>query len=377
MKIFLFDLDGVLLESRGYHLALQETVRRMAKQLGFGDATLSVDDIAAFEACGITSEWDEAAICTAALLETAWGEEPEMGIPNSLAEPLANPSRHMHAPDFHALVQKLSTPKMLGLHPITRAERFFLESDHYNESQRKVLQELLLGARAAELSITHRTFQELVLGSTEFTQTYDLPGVLGCEGFLLKYDRSNLSPSEVMHLMNWITAPDHGAAVITSRPSIPPKGVFSTPEAEIGLKLVGLEELPMLGWGGMCWLGLQRQHDPQAFIKPSPIHALAGLRMALGESQEASLLAAVKLVESGQGKEGWRKFEQAHVCVFEDTPGGIKSLQAARQILSKMGIEIEMSAFGIGIRAVKTQALEANGAEVYSSINEALGMAIG
>ena len=50
MKILLFDMDGVLLESRGYHLALQETVRIMAIALGFEDRTLSADDIATFEA---------------------------------------------------------------------------------------------------------------------------------------------------------------------------------------------------------------------------------------------------------------------------------------------------------------------------------------
>ena len=58
MKILLFDMDGVLLESLGYHIALQETVRIMANSLGFGDLTLSADDIAAFEAGGINKEWD-------------------------------------------------------------------------------------------------------------------------------------------------------------------------------------------------------------------------------------------------------------------------------------------------------------------------------
>ena len=42
MKIFLFDMDGVLLESHGYHLALQETVRRMARALGVGEVTLII-----------------------------------------------------------------------------------------------------------------------------------------------------------------------------------------------------------------------------------------------------------------------------------------------------------------------------------------------
>ena len=46
MKILLFDMDGVLLEPNGYHLALKETVRLVSRSMGFEDFLLSDQDIA-------------------------------------------------------------------------------------------------------------------------------------------------------------------------------------------------------------------------------------------------------------------------------------------------------------------------------------------
>ena len=372
MKIFLFDMDGVLLESRGYHLALQETVRRMAKALGFGDVTLSPDDIAAFEAGGITSEWDEAAINSALLLETVWKDQPKRELPLSLALPKSSSPNLRPVPDFNALARSLSTPDLLSLPPLERAERFFLGADRHTPAQVLILRGLIRGARTAERSLTHRTFQELVLGSAEFARTYGLPALLDCESYLLKYDLSNLSPTESARLQDWMSAPGHAAAVITSRPSRPPAGVFSTPEAELGAALVGLENIPICGWGGMCWLGMQRYADPQTFLKPSPVHTLAGMRMALGEGQETALAAAADLVETGQATPSWQQLAGAQLSIFEDTPGGIKSLHAARQVLDGAGIHIETQYFGIARKPVKIQALQANGGQVFPTLVEAL-----
>jgi hypothetical protein len=375
MKIFLFDMDGVLLESRGYHLALQETVRRMARSLGFGEVTLSPDDIAAFEAGGITSEWDEAAISTALLLETVWMVEPDRRLSESLALPKSSSPNPQPAPDFNALARSLSAPGLLLLHPLERAERFFLDADRHTPAQDRLLRGLIRGARTAERSLTHRTFQELVLGSAEFARTYGLPAVLNCESYLLKYDLSNLSPMESACLRDWMYAHRHAAAVITSRPSHPPAGVFSTPEAELGAALVGLDGIPICGWGGMCWLGMQRHADPQTFLKPSPVHTLAALRMALGEGQEIALAGAAYLAETGQTGPAWQRLEGAQVCVFEDTPGGIKSLHAARQVLDRAGIHIETKSFGIARKPVKVQALRVLGAQIFPSLIEALDIA--
>lgn len=365
-------MDGVLLESRGYHRALQKTIRLMALALGFAHATISPDEIAAFEAGGISSEWDEAAIVTARLLEEAWKDNPHMLLPDSLSPSLTLSPGKRPWPNLASLAYALSTPEMLALHPLERAARFFFGKGHRTAQQEQILHDLILGARLAELSLTHRTFQELVLGSSEYYRTYNLPAEHNTESYLLKYDRSNLSDMQSAHLCGWISQPGHAATVITSRPSRPPAGVFSTPEAELGAQLVGLEGIPILGWGGMRWLGLQTHIDPQSFLKPSPVHALAGMRMALGERQEVALTEAADLVENGLAVSAWKELEGAEVSVFEDTPGGIKSLQAARGILKKARITIVVKSFGIAQHQAKTAALSSLGAQLFPTLVEAL-----
>jgi hypothetical protein len=365
MKILLFDMDGVLLESRGYHLALQETVRRMAAALGFAPGSLSADDIAVFESAGITCEWDSAAICAAQLLTTVWQDRPNCPLPLSLAALPPLPAAPRPLPDFGALAAALGTPDQIGLHPLERAERHFLADGGLSPTQTSILLDLIRTARDRERSLTHRTFQELVLGSREFAHSHGMPAVLECESYLSKYDRSSLTPADANRLERWVSIPGQRAVIITSRPSRPPEGIFSTPEAELGAQLVGLPELPILGWGGICWLGQQHEVDPQSFLKPSPIHALAGLRMAMGEMQETALTAAWELVENRRIDATWRALSEAEVAVFEDTPGGIRSLREASKVLGDQGIAIDSRYFGITQKPVKAAVLLSLGALIH------------
>ncbi len=243
----------------------------MARALGFVDATLTADDIAVFEAGGITCEWDEAAICTALMLEEAWLDEPGLSLPESLAAaalPAGAGKRPL--PDFNSLAGTFSTPDMLPLHPLERAGRFFLRKASRSDAQEQILHDLILSARLAEVSLTHRTFQELVLGSAEFGRTYDLPAELDCESYLLTYDRSSLTLEESARLWDWIFEPDHGAAVITSRPSHPPLGIFSTSEAELGAKLVGTRGHPHSGLGRYVLAGPADPPGPSKFPQAQP-----------------------------------------------------------------------------------------------------------
>jgi len=376
MRILLFDMDGVLLESHGYHLALQETVRYMARELGLEDLSLSANDIATFEAGGITNEWDEAAISTALLFETVWKIDSKRTIPETLHFPKTASLNLQSDPDFNALARRLSSSDLRHLHPLERAVHCFTETDHFNKAQYQILHNLLEGAHDPQRSLTHRIFQELVLGSTEYAHFYGLPAMFECESYLLKHDISNLSHSESAHLRDWMSSPDQAASVITSRPSCPPAGVFSTPEAEIGAELVGLKNIPIVGWGGITWLAQQRHVDQQTFVKPSPVHALAALRVALGDEQETSLKEAADLVETGQAGPEWQRLAGAQISVFEDTPDGIKSLQAAQDILERMGVNIHTSYFGIAWKPAKMKALLANKAQVFPSLAQALRLSI-
>ena len=376
MKILLFDMDGVLLESRGYHMALQETVRYMAQALGFEDQTLTPDDIATFEAGGITKEWDEAVISTALLLEAAWKVDPTRLLPETSIKTTTHSSKIHFYPDFNLLARQLSSSDLHHIPPLERADLHFKKKNHFNKRQHQILHTLITEAHDPERSLPHRTFQELVLGSIEFKRTYGLPAVLAIESYLLKHDVSNLTEIDSARLRAWMSSPKHAATVITSRPSCPPAGVFSTPEAELGAELVGLKDIPIVGWGGITWLARKRHVDQQILVKPSPVHALAALRVSLGDKQENALMEAANLVESGQGDSAWQQLAGAQVSMFEDTPGGIKSLQGAQEVLEKLGIRISTRYFGIAKKQVKRNALLACNAQVFPSLAIALNQSI-
>jgi len=370
MKIFLFDMDGVLLESHGYYFALQETIRSIGKTLGFRDATITIEDISTFEAGGINNEWDEAAICTALLLEIAWKIDPKQDLPE-IPAPVSSPAISI-IPDFKCLALELSSPELINIHPLSRAKDRFLSSNHLSNAQQIIIKKLIAEARNPSQSITHRIFQELVLGSSEFSHAYGMPARLNCESYLCKYDAPNLSRSESENLENYIYSTGKSAVIVTSRPCKNPDILFSTPEAEMGADLVGFKNIPIVGWGGITWLAEQCKVDPQTIVKPSAIHALAALRVALGDDQKKALVGSAKLVDAKDGADAWKQLDGAQVSIYEDTPGGITSLQEAQKILAEHSIILETRYYGIASNPIKREALRAVGANLYPSISQAL-----
>ncbi|NOY99179.1 MAG: hypothetical protein GXP40_08255, partial [Chloroflexi bacterium] len=361
--ILLFDMDSVLLTPRGYHLALQETVARVGRLLGYRAAVLSEEDIASLEAAGVSSEWDSSAICTALLLDSLWEACPSFTLPTDLSAP---PPRHrIPPPEFRPFIARLAEPGLRSLPPLARAERLLLEDAGVRSpAQRDAIRQILQNARRIERSLTHRVFQELVLGSKAFTQTYGLTPWLDVESYLLRHDRPTLTGPMRTKLLQWLQHPSHRAAIFTNRPNRPPEGLFGTPEAEIGAQTAGLEAIPIVGWGDMTWLGGRRDADPQTLIKPSSIHALAAMLRALDVQREEALVAAAALVLDGRTAPVWEGLRGAQVYAFEDTAAGLRSAAGAQEMLHSVGISLTVHLLGVAEAEQKRRALETVGAAV-------------
>jgi hypothetical protein len=372
MRILLFDMDGVLLEPHAYHRALIDTVSHVGRVLGYGDVIIDGADITAFEASGVSSEWDSAAICAALLLENLWWEYPSATLPDA-SMPRALPEHGVAPPAFHPFIGSLSRADLQELSPLLRAERLLLSGPSpHTPMQRQAIQDILRKARQIEGSLTHRVFQELVLGSRVFALTYGLPPLLDTASYLREYDLPTLSAHSQVRLIKWLHDRDHSASIFTSRPSRPVGSQFCTPEAEIGARSVGLENLPVIGLGGLSWLSARRGCDPDSFRKPSPVHALAALRVALGGNVREALEAAAALVLDGQVGRVWDGLSGAAIYTFEDTAGGMQSARAARELLERHGVKVELSLLGITDSEAKRHALEAMGATVVPSLSVAL-----
>jgi hypothetical protein len=372
MKIILLDMDGVLLTPRAYYRALQETVRLVGRALGFNNVRITDQNISAFESAGVSSEWDTAAICAALLMTKASQFDKHQQYPRSLSE---SPLRFNDpvSPDIQTFATKMGQTGQSELRPLKRAERLLIkQTNHHDPNQDSVLRSILHNARTADESLTHRTFQELVLGSQTYTEIYGFPALLDTFSYLLEYDSPCIDTQTGELLKEWQRIPSHQAVIFTSRPSTPLPGTFSTPEAELGAALVNLENLPILGLGGLVWLSEKFGKNTQAFLKPSPVHALAALQLALDEDLKTALLNAANLVENRSSDSSWERLNNAQVWAFEDTSGGLISALAAQSILGMHGIKLSVTPFGISDDPAKILALQRTGAEIAPEINAAL-----
>ena len=370
MKILLLDMDGVLLTPGGYHKALQETVRLVGQTLGFGDHTLSNDDIADFEAVGITNEWDSSAITLALMLIEVWNDDPQVNYPTEI-KPVTPVTSNVQFPDLAPFFQLIDQPHLSGQPPLKRARDAMKEiSQSLDVGQQDRLLEILSKAHDIEHALTMRTFQELVLGSEQYEEIYKRSRVLETDSHLLKYDRSNVSKESLDHLTHWLQIPDQHAIIFTNRPSLFPDGDSGTPEAEIGAKLVGLSDLPYVAFGSLTWLAEQLDMSNQELIKPSPVHALAAMRLALGDNLKGALMTAADFALNDKDDKRWKELEGYEVIVFEDSVGGIQSLKAAQRLLACIGVKIKIKAYGISTATTKQQALREEGAIIYENIKE-------
>ncbi|MFO8035388.1 MAG: hypothetical protein R6U57_01995 [Anaerolineales bacterium] len=366
--ILLFDMDGVLLQPRGYHKALQETVRLAGQALGFEDPRLTQEDIYTFEAAGITSEWDSSALCLAWMLKEAWQHDPTIIPPKDISSPVTT---HPAIPalDWEPLLETLSHISSEN-ETVLQGVSTLLQKDLPLPKQDQIAR-IIHQAHNVQASLTHRTFQELVLGSRIFESRYPFSAQLDCPGTLQRYDQSNLSPQHVDRIKEWLGTKNK-AAIFTNRPSQPPGELFSTPEAELGAEKVGLTELPIVGYGEMIWLAEKWNRPVDDFRKPSPVHTLAALLEAAGVPKRTALQESANLVLKQSVPTSWQNLSGVNVFVFEDTTAGLQSALSAKAVLDASGIDLKMVGIGITDDGGKRAALEEYGARVYPDLAQGL-----
>ncbi|MDZ7844820.1 MAG: hypothetical protein U5K99_08480 [Anaerolineales bacterium] len=371
--ILLFDMDGVLLDPRGYHRALQETVRLTGLALGYQEPHLPRETIRAFEAAGITSEWDSGAVCLALMLTMGWKAGLPLEVPCRL-NPQHAISHDLPVPDWAEFLTRLNTHDRPAS-PLEKALALLFQD--LSPPQQETIAGLIENAHTPAESPTHRTFQELVLGSSVYQATYSHQPALSTPGFLTKYDQPSLQPAQTQALKEWLTVEGNRAAIITNRPSQPPPPLWGTPEAELGASLVGLDRLPLIGYGQMRWTANRLELSRKDCYKPSPVHALSALLAAEGIDPQTALLAAGRLTHRGQSGSIWKTLDQTQVFVFEDTPPGLKSVQKAKSLLKSQNVNLNVSLIGISAGGKKRLALEKTGAVVYPHLARALQEEVG
>ena len=352
MKILLFDMDGVLLEPIGYHMALKETVRLVSQSLGFENFILSDQDIAQFEALGISNEWHSSALCAA--LFNIIASKPLLNIRPALDRLFIAIAQH--PADEPAILRAQKATASLA--------------KQYDVAPNQAV-EIMQTSESISHSFTLNIFQELVLGSKIFAKTYQRQPQLTVESYLQQYDVPQISSAVLNKLTNWLTDPHHYAAILTNRPSAIMLGKAGTPEAELGAQLIGLSGLPIVGSGEIHWLAQEMNVNVETLLKPAPTHALAAVFAALGIPLEDSLKNSFSWIVSNHSIDT-RVIPKSEVYVFEDTTAGIISVENMQRVLAQKNIHINTHKIGISSNLIKISNLKDQGALIYNSINDAL-----
>ncbi|MCL4270746.1 MAG: hypothetical protein KJZ72_14425 [Anaerolineales bacterium] len=343
-KVILLDVDGVLVSPGGYRAALHATLNYFSGLMGAPHFDFHEEKIAELEKRGIFSEWDMVPV----LLGAAWNDIlAKVGnehLPSDLKSAAIEIGRRMNGympgdliiPDFEILPNVYPTESVLqhGCFP------------HLPEDLRR---NLLHDSRNVHFSQTTRLFQHFSLGSRVFSEAYNLPAEVETESFLQTHDTSNLSPKTLSKLQQ----PNIHLASITARPSAPPKDVPTShigyaPEAEAALELVGLADIPLIGYGRLEYYEKQFGVAAASLLKPSPVQSLAAVAAAFTGAEWSSIQAAAEWQASGRLNSIFsslpREFE---LIVVEDTMGGIRSAQAAGDVLQKNGFDVKVHALGL------------------------------
>lgn len=370
-RILLFDLDGVLVNPLGYRAALRASVNHFRAQWGWQPDTLPEEEIALFEAHGITSEWDMLPLILASQLEqTALeGARLPMSLPTGAD---GGPPAPRKRAALRARLGTLQTNLHPGEHPSQAALRLNL----FPHLPRPLQNALLANTRHIQNSQTTRVFQHFVLGDSGYAQTYGKAAEFPSPSLLREKDQPLLSTEWRAPLIAEHAAQRLYYAAITARPSLPPRGIVPPlgfpPEAELALACIGLPQMPLIGYGRLQYLAQQVGGEAEQFLKPSPVQALAAILAALGEPENRALFDALTIEREKRLNHRLAAFGDYEIVVFEDSPGGIRAGLQATARLRDLGVAAHFTGYGITTNPDKLRVLENLGARVFPSINEAL-----
>ncbi len=381
MKVLLFDVDGVLVQPVGYRRAMQAVFRHFSAGWGWQVPPPTEDDVAFYEALGLTSEWDITPLHLVAVWE-AWACRYGTPPPDALARAEALPPPPTPI-DYRTPAQRVAARLPAERYPTDWA--LHLQRTAPGDERpfpclgaHGLVEALLSHSRDVRRNPVTRLFQEFALGSQAFATTYGLPPVMDEAPYLQRYDRPLLHASWAAALRRAVAAGEVAAAAYTARPSGPPRGVPPAPgyapEAEMALEVVGLPDLPLIGFGRLAYFAERNARSRgQALLKPAPFHALSAIFAALLRDEQAALERASRWLWHNQPVLDGLPPEM-EVLGFEDSVAGLKGMFAAVSALQEAGLAVAFRPFGVSQHPEKAQALAAQGAQVVPTVNEGLAL---
>ncbi len=398
VNIFLLDIDGVLVKPGGYRTALHRTIAFFLQQLELPENfNLTEDEIGIFEAHGITSEWDMIPLTFASLFnQVLEGKHIQL---DNLQEAIHWFRTTHPVCERPAYTEKIQEWLNLGIPGSPLADSLYnrlLENPFHhpfrNLATQPFVAELLANTRDFSANPFSRLFQNHVLGKDIFSQFYPGIPVIDAESTLESYDKPTIPSHLQTEISNRIKNGSLRAAAMTLRPNWVEGAALNgnsyragfSPEAEIALRLTGLEGIPLAGYGTLLLACQRYQLEIDQILKPSEFHALTAIGLAFTDMLN-SLEFSISLYRSNPTQFSVRTSsliskiipnEPLNIHIFEDSPNGIRSAIRASEILKSKGWQVNLHRWGITSHPQKRKALQDLGATVFSSTSEAITTAL-
>jgi hypothetical protein len=401
--VFLFDVDGVLVDAKGYRLAVVKSLEILCSRSGIANVMeiLPNDaEIAYMEACGIHDVWDMTNMIFAAILCQVAINFQQKDASIQLADATASQSLasiKAAAPQVSRLDYRQFVDKLLKLkgstHPPDLAlqllsQEIEIHVKHNNASKwQTLLNQFLVGTRSVFTSYGTKVFQNVILGSSKFVETYRLASEYNGQSLLLSEDKVLISLESVKMLRSLSSRVGCGdcfkVAIYTARPSLPPPGEDRfgySPEAEMAVEAAGMNTFPLVAMGTMQWLALRHAERTEDLTKPNTTQAVNALLAAMTGDSSGDLSEKAYLFDKKNSDNddllAVLKDRQTKVFVFEDTISGIKPMIRLAETLKSRGIDIKLIPIGITGERSKGEALAKCCVTVVADVNEAIEFAL-
>lgn len=390
--IALLDMDGVLVEPGGYRRAVNSVIQYIFGQMGLEYLAPGEDIPPLFESYGVTSEWDMVPLTIAIALDAVArqaGKNVFLSSFSQTAEWAASLQPRRFPVDYTSAIHSMGDIYFKKSIPSESVLDACLNGANHCPlpaiSRDPILLELLQNTRLVRRSLTTRIFQSYTLGAEIFEETYGFAPPVKVKSYLETYDRPLVSTKNAAIFSSLQETGAIFPAAYTARPSMQPKEISQTlseysPEAEIGLRLAGLEALPMIGYGRLYYIAERAGISADDLIKPAPFQGLAGICAAWSRAEWQSLLWALNLTMPDAAVQFQDEFQpfstplpvEFELHVFEDSPAGINAVKNAANVLTLLGHSIDLHCWGITQNTDKIKALKKAGATIFPEINSAL-----
>jgi len=385
--VFLFDIDGVLVKPAGYRRASQAALNFFTRQMGIEDQILGEDVFSMFESQNIISEWDIVPLCLAAIVDDLMGRFPDLHLLADRSGSFDSMRRdNLPGPqvDYNALTLRLGA----GFQPgktfadlaLLLNQPGVLNPPFPNLQGHPILAGILEHTRDVVKSPIIRIFQQYVLGWETFQKAFGLPCALETGSYLMDFDRPALDTSLFDELLEYWHKNKLDLAAYTIRPcavggEIPERILPYSPEGELALEITGLDTIPLMGYGQVYRSAELAGISPDNIVKPSPVQVLGAVGAAVFRNEMQAMSAAVKWTNGGDSAY-FERLPALDIHIFEDSAGSILGVKSASEMLARLGIPVNLHAWGIATSPVKVAALRSVHAEIFSNVNIAIQEAL-